>query len=116
MRTARLRACPRQATAAERLRFDDGADHVPINIDIAVRQSLRDARDRFVNTRMDAKCERGAVCRDVIEQLIEFTRTPPDNMQDRPKYFFFQFPCAAEFDDGRRYIRASFGEKSIEPE
>src|SRR5215475_6357650 len=32
MRTARLGAGPRQAAAAERLRPDDSADHVPINV------------------------------------------------------------------------------------
>src|SRR5262245_824021 len=116
MRTACLRTCPRQTAAAERLRSDDGADHVPINVHIAVWQSLRDARDRFVNTRMDTEGERGAVCGNVIEQLIELTCAPPDNMQDRSEYFFLQFPRAAEFDDGRRYIHAPFGERWIEPE
>ena len=88
MRTTRFRACPRQTAAAERLRSDDGADHVPINVDIAVRQSLRDTRDRLVDARMYAEGKRGAVCRNVIEQLIELTSTPADNMQDRSEYFF----------------------------
>src|SRR5262249_4181497 len=90
--------------------------HVPINVNVPVRQPLRDARDRFVNTRMDAEGERGAVCCNVIEQLIEFTCAPPHHMQNRAEYFFLQFARAIEFDDGRRYIRATLREPSIEPE
>src|SRR6476659_8287753 len=111
MGTACLRASSRKAAPAERLRSDDGADHVAINVDIAVGQALRDARNGFVDAGMDAEGERGAVRRNVAEQLIEFACPPSDDVQDRAKDFLLQFPRAAEFDNSGGNIRAAFGER-----
>ena len=58
IRAAGFRPGAGQATAAEWLRADDSTDHVAIDIDIAVRQPLRDMRDGVVDARMDAERQR----------------------------------------------------------
>src|SRR3546814_8718204 len=53
MRAAGLWPRPRQAAAAERLRADDGADLVAVDIDVADLRARRDMRRDAVDARVD---------------------------------------------------------------
>ena len=82
VRTAGLRPCPDKPAPAERLRSDHGADHVSVHIDVAVRQRAATMRATVASMReWMPRRQRGAVRRNVVEQLIELARPPAHDMQ-----------------------------------
>src|SRR6185436_4817207 len=86
IRTASLRSGAGESGAAERLRPDHRADHVAVDIDIAIGEALRDMRGGGVDAGMDAEGEAVAVPCDVVEQRIEPVGVPAHDMQNRPEH------------------------------
>src|SRR5215469_12646591 len=80
---ASFRPSARQVRAAKGLRADDGADHVAVDVDVAVREPLRDAIDGQIDARMDAERQRGAVAGDLVEEPVEFFGPPAYDVQHR---------------------------------
>src|SRR3546814_7881410 len=78
---SRLRPRPRQAAPAERLRADDRADLVAIDIDVADRRTRGDMRRDAVAARVDAERQPIARCVDRIDQRIEFAALPRRDVQ-----------------------------------
>ena len=72
-------------SAAERLGADHGADHVAVDIDVAVRKPGGDALDGQVDAGMDAERKRRAVRRDLIEQRVEFPARQRTTWSTGPK-------------------------------
>ena len=88
VRATGFRSRARQAAATERLRAHDSPDHVAVDVDIAVRETRGDARDRGIDARMDAEGERVAIASNVVEQGIERVRPLAHHVQHRAEHFF----------------------------
>ncbi len=101
MRAARFRAGARQAATAERLRSDDRADLVAINVDVADLRARRDMRGDTVDARVDA--ERQTVARrvDRIDELVEFAALPRRHMKHRSENLALQIGDMIEPDRDR---------------
>src|SRR3546814_19766524 len=76
MRAAGLWPRPRQAAAAERLRADDGADLVAVDIDVADLRARRDMRRDAVDARVDPQRQPIASGVDPVDQRVEFAALP----------------------------------------
>src|SRR3546814_17902169 len=75
-RAAGLWPRPRQAAAAERLRADDGADLVAVDIDVADLRARRDMRRDAVDARVDPQRQPIARGVDRVDQRVEFAALP----------------------------------------
>src|SRR5882757_316694 len=96
IRAAGFRASAGQTAAAERLRADHCADHVAVDVDIAVRKPRRDTSDSTVDARMNAERQPVAIAGDVVEKLIKLTGAPAHDMQHRAEDFFLEIAGAIE--------------------
>ena len=86
VRAAGLRAGAGQTGAAERLGADHGADHVAVDVDVAVGEPRHDLLDGRVDARVDAERQAVAVAGDVVEQRVELVGAPAHDVQDRPEH------------------------------
>src|SRR5690606_18839407 len=73
---------------AKRLAADDRADHAAIDVDIAVREPLRDMRCPRLDTRMHAESEAVAVRGDGVEECVERVGAPAYDMQNWSEHLF----------------------------
>ena len=107
LRAAGLGAGAGQTGTAKGLTFDDGADHVAIDIDIAVGKAFGDLGGKRLDARVDAKGQAETHGVNPVYELIEFRFFPADDVQDRSEDFLRQLVRAIQFDDLRRHPETS---------
>ncbi len=88
---------PDRPSPAERLDANNGADHVPVRIDISGMRARRDEIDGFVDARVNAERETVAGCVDVLDKARQRAPLEADRMQDRPENLAFQLADGANF-------------------
>src|SRR3546814_13865415 len=81
MRAAGLWPRPRQAAAAERLRADDGADLVAVDIDVADLRARRDMRRDAVDARVAPQRQPIARGVDRVDHRVAFAAPPRRDLQ-----------------------------------
>src|SRR3546814_9572749 len=109
-RAAGLWPRPRQAAAAERLRADDGADLVAVDIDVADLRARRDMRRDAVDARVDPQRQPIARGVDRVDQRVEFAALPRRDVQDGAENLALQVGDMVEADDDRRDEMAARGQ------
>ena len=90
MRPSRLGARAGKTAAAKRLHPDDGADHIPIDVDIPHACARRDVLGDRVNARMDAERESVAEAIKLIDNVIEVARPIRNHVHYGSKYLAFK--------------------------
>src|SRR6185437_13487008 len=85
----------------------NGANHVTVYVDVAVRHARGNARYRRIDPRMNAERERSAIAGEIVEHLVEIAAGKTYHVQHRAEDFLIKVACAVEINDGRRNIGAS---------
>ena len=101
MRSARFGAGAGQALTAKGLDADNGADLVPVHIDIADARAPGDTLHRFVDAGVDAHGETVAKAVDLVNEHVEFVGAVAHYMEDGAEDFPFQFGQFVNFEGGR---------------
>src|SRR4051794_28080137 len=90
LRPAGLGTRTGQSSAAKWLDANDGTDHVAIHVDVSCLDAMCDARDRFIQTCMQAKREAIARRIDVVHQSVEIFTAISQNVKNWSENFPFQ--------------------------
>src|SRR5712691_559908 len=108
-RPASLRPGAAQPLAAKRLRPDDGADHVAIDIAIADAEPAEDMAHRLADSAMDAEGQRIAGGGDLVDYRVEPIGPPAHHMQDRPEHLALEASRRIDLEGARREEAAVLG-------
>src|SRR4051794_891416 len=85
-RPARLRPGAAQALAAERLRTDDGADRIAVDVAVADPEAAQNVVHRLIDPAVNAGGQRVSGRGDLVEHRVKMAGAPADHVQNRPKH------------------------------
>ena len=105
-RAAGLGACAGEPLAAERLHANHRADHIAVDVDVAVGEPGHDPRGGRVDAGMDPKREPEPGPHQVVEHAVELVRPPAHDVKDRAEHLLLELRRTIEIDDGGRHIAA----------
>src|SRR3546814_188723 len=88
---------PRQPLAPEGLHADNGADLVPVDVDVSDPRPLRDAPYRGIDAAVDAEGQAVAGPVDRIDDIVDPVAVEADDMQDRAEDFPLQLSDGVDF-------------------
>ncbi len=102
MRPAGLGAGSRQAFTTKRLGADDGADLVPIDVEVSDSKPVNHLLDPAVDAGMQAKGQPEALLVDVIHHRVDLDGVEPGNVQNRSEDLAVHVLDARHLEDSRR--------------
>src|SRR5215208_2796083 len=81
-RPARLRPGAAQALAAKRLRADNGADYIAVDVAVADPEAAQNVVHRLIDPAVNAAGQRVSGRGDLVEHRVKMADAPADHMQD----------------------------------
>src|SRR3954468_24432925 len=108
-RPACLRPGAAQTLAAERLRADDSADRIAVDVAVADPEAAQNMVHRLIDPAVNAGGQRVSGRGDLVEHRVKMAGAPADHVQDRPEHLAIEPRRTIDFEYARGEKTAVLG-------